>query len=275
MNLENITKSIESLAPLSDAILAIQKLFSAGQDKLDINELIRLIESDVLLSVNILKMANSPLYGFSNKIASVGQSVTLFGTMQVYGFIMSYVVNENIEANTKFYGLSNARFNDVCTMQSALLLQWYSKIDLEYARFLAPLALIMETGKLVLSSEIATSNYEKQIQESYKLSKNIHLFEKEQFGISSYEVSSKVFKHWHLERMYIKILEGLDKDVESEVLQKYVKIINVVITAVNVKTMLSKNSVLEACSLVQKMGFDPNVFAQTALKVKKAYVNGA
>ena len=137
-------------------------------------------------------MANSPLYGFSNKIASVGQSVTLFGTMQVYGFIMSYVVNENIEANTKFYGLSNARFNDVCTMQSALLLQWYSKIDLEYARFLAPLALIMETGKLVLSSEIATSNYEKQIQESYKLSKNIHLFEKEQFGISSYEVSSKV-----------------------------------------------------------------------------------
>ena len=274
MNLENVTKSIESLAPLSDAILAIQELFSAGQDKLDIGELIELIESDALLSVNILKMANSPLYGFSNKISSVKQSVTLFGTMQVYAFIMSYIINENIEANTAFYGLSNEKFNDICTIQSALLLQWYAKIDLEYAKFLAPLALIMETGKLVLANEVASSSYENTMQEDYKKSKNIPFYEKETFGISSYEVSSKVFEHWHLDTMYIKILDSLDKKPDSQVIEKYVKIINVVITAVNVKSMLSKESVLEACSLVQKMGLDPNVFAQTALKVKKAYING-
>jgi len=157
MNFENIIHSVDSIAPLSNAVVEIQKLFN-NIEELDIHQLISLIESDIVLSGNILKMANSPLYGFSTKIASVSQAVTLFGIMQINSFIMSYSISECIKANTEVYGLSNEKFNDICNMQSALLLQWYSQIDLEDARFLASLALIMETGKLVISSEVINSD---------------------------------------------------------------------------------------------------------------------
>ncbi len=273
MNVNNVAKSIDSLAPLSDAIINIQELFNDGQEDLDINKLISLIQTDVILSVNILKMANSPLYGFSNKIASVSQAVTLFGIMQIYGFIMSYAISENIKAKTEFYGLSNERFNDICNLQSALLIQWYSKIDLDKARFLAPLALIMETGKLVISNEVETSDYKNEFLLGVKNSKDVRVYEKELLDETSYNFSAMVFQHWHLEPAYARILNSLDKkDILSEMIQSSTEILNVVITAVNVKSILTKASVLKGCELIKKMQLPQDDFIQVAIKVKKAYV---
>lgn len=273
MNLNNIVKSIDSLAPLSDAIINIQKMFSDNQGDVDINKFVLLIQADAILSVNILRMANSPLYGFSNKIASISQAVTLFGIMQINGFIMSYAISENIKANTELYGLSNEKFNDMCNLQSALLIQWYSKIDLETARFLSPLALIMEIGKLVIANEVEQSDYKNEFTLGLRHSKNIKLYEQEILDDSSYGFSAIIFKHWHLESRYIKILKHLDDvDFKSEVLQSYSDIINVIITAVNVKSILSKESVLKACKLIKKMELSPDDFVKVAIKVKKSYV---
>ncbi len=273
MNLENVVKSIDSIAPLSDAIVDIQKLYTNGGDDLNIEKLVELIESDAILSVNILKMANSPIYGFSTKIASVSQAVTLFGIMQIYGFIMSYSVSQNLKVNTQIFGYSNERFNDICNIQSALLLQWYSKVEIKDARFLAPLALIMETGKLVIANEVSISSYEDEFKNTFKDVTNIVAYEKDIIGATSYELSSMVFKHWNLEPLYISILKELYSDEhQSQVITNYVEVLKVIITAVNIKSVLTKKSVLKACAILQKMGLDANEFANTALKVKKAYI---
>ncbi len=273
MNYENIIKSIDSLAPLSDAIVDIQKLYTDASDELNIESLVKLIESDAMLSVNVLKMANSPIYGFSHKIASVSQAVTLFGIMQIYGFIMSYSVSQNLKVDTEIFGYSNEKFNDICNIQSALLLQWYSKIELDDARFLAPLALIMETGKLVIANEVSISSYEDEFKKGFKKSQNILAFEKEILGTTSYNLSSMVFNHWKLEPLYVSILKDLENETQaSQTISKYVEILNIIITAVNIKSILTKESVLKACMMVQKMGLDANAFANTALKVKKAYI---
>ena len=274
MDLEHIFKSIDSLSPLSDAVLQVQKLFAKGQEDLEISELIAIIESDSVLSLHVLKMANSPLYGFSSKIASVSQAVTLFGIMQIYGFIMKYAVSENIKARTEVFGFSNERFNDICNIQSALLIQWYGKIDLKNAQFLSPLALIMETGKLIVAQEVSSTSYEQEFEQGFRKSKNISKFEKVLLGITSYDLSSKVFQHWHLEPMYINVLHELEeKEYTSKTIEHYVKILKIIITAVNLKSVLSKESVLEACQMVRELGCNPEEFAQVALYVKRAYVS--
>lgn len=274
MSFDNIIKSIDDLAPLSDAIIEVQKLYAQGQEELDINKLISSIESDAILSLNILKMANSPMYGFSTKIASVSQAVTLFGIMQVYGFVMSYAVSEHIKAKTEIFGFSNERFNDICHIQSALLLQWYSKIDAEDAKYLAPLALIMETGKLVIAGEVSVTSYEKEFEQGFRKSKDINNYEKVLIGTTSYELSSVVFKHWNLDPLYIRILHEInDSEHQSENIEKYVNILNVIVTAVNLKSILSKESVLKACALLKDMGLNPNDFTKVALDVKRAYIS--
>jgi len=273
MKLEHIIESIDSLEPLSDVVIEIQDLYLEGHDSIEIDKLVKIIESDVLLSVNILKMANSPIYGFSTKIVSVSQAVTLFGIMQIYGFIMSCQINKKIKASTEIFGCTNERFNDICNIQSALLLQWYSKIDSQNARLLAPLALIMEIGKLVIANEVKLSSYEKEFKQGFQKAKSIKNYEKEIFGLSSHELSAKIFEHWYLDPLYIKILKEFDAQNNiDEDIKTYVDILKVIITAVNLKSVITKESVLKACVMLQKMNLDPDTFAKAALKVKKSYI---
>jgi len=270
----SLVHTIESLPPLSNAAILIQKLYENGATDVNITKLVKLIESDAILTANILKMINSPLYGFSKQIASVAQAVTLFGTEMVYGLVIHYAINERMKANTEMFGVSSAVFNDVCQLQSSLVLQWFSKIDTRQAQFLAPLALIMESGKLVMAQNIIEGEYIQEFKEQYQKAKDPLVYEDTLFGISSYYVSGLLFEHWNLEPLYVEILKALDYEPQyiSNKVESYVDTLAVIKTAINVKEILTKESVLHAARLVEKQGFDKDYFISVALRVKKTYI---
>ena len=272
MNFETIVKSIDSLPALSDTSMIVQQLYSDGAHNVDIIKLVRAIESDALLAANILKMINSPLYGFSKKIASVSQAVTLFGTEIIYGLVVSFSINSAIMANLRPYGVSNQLFNDICHLQSALMTQWYSKIDLRHAQFLAPLALIMESGKLVTSREITDSLNIRDFNTGLKESENVASFENSVFGTTSYFISGLLFEHWNLEPLYVDMLKGLDFEYESsDRMDYYIDTLDVVRTAVNVKSVLTEESIQEASEIVRDMGLDTEYFMLIANRIKDNY----
>ncbi|MCK4874862.1 MAG: HDOD domain-containing protein, partial [Sulfurimonas sp.] len=80
MTFKNIITELESLPPLSNTPFIIKQLYSYGAQNIDIIKLVKAIEDDAVVAANILKMINAPIYGFSRKIASISQAVTLFGT---------------------------------------------------------------------------------------------------------------------------------------------------------------------------------------------------
>jgi len=85
MNFEAIVSTIDSLPPLLDTTHIINKLYADGDENIDVRKLIVVIESNSLLSVNILKIVNSPLYGLSRQIIYITQAVTLFGRRNTNG----------------------------------------------------------------------------------------------------------------------------------------------------------------------------------------------
>lgn len=272
MTYEQLVENINSLPPLSDATALIEKLYSKGVDYVDTNELIKIIESDALLTANILKMINEPFYGFSKKIVSISQAVTLFGLEKINGLVMHYAIHQNLKANTQVYGVNRDIFNDVCHLQSSLMMQWYSKIDMQKTLFLTPLALIMESGKLIIAQEIEKSDYEKEFRSGYKKCTDTAAYEDSLIGTTSYYLSGVLFNHWHLEPKYVEILKGLDYEDESSIVYYYIEILNVVRTAVNMKEILTKKSVLKACRLIKEMGIDVDHFMRVALRIKKNYI---
>ena len=272
MKFEAIVNSIDSLPALSDTTIIVQQLYADGAENVDIIKLVRAIESDALLTANILKMINSPLYGFSRKIASVSQAVTLFGTRTVYGLVVSFSINSSIRANLRPYGTSNELFNTICHMQSALMMQWYSKVDLRHAQFLAPLALIMESGKLVVSLEVANAHNIKEFYTALKEADNIASYENSVFGTSSYYVSGILFEHWNLEPLYVDMLKGLDFEYESSTkMDRYIDTLDVVRTAVNVKSILTDESIAAACDLVAELNLDTEHFENVAYRIRENY----
>ena len=273
MKYEQLVKNIESLPPLSDSASLIKQLYAEGAENVDIIKLVRIIESDALLTANILKMINAPFYGFSRKIASVSQAVSLFGTNIVYGLVISYAMNEQLVAKTNAYNISPRNFNDMCHVQSNLMMQWYSKIDLRHAQFLAPLALIMETGKLILVDEITKSSYLIEFQQGLRTCKEIELYENELVGTTSYHLSGLLFEHWNLEPLYVTMLKNLDFEDEiiSGKMEYYIDTLDVIRTAVNVKEILTDNSIEKAAIIVKNLNLDPEHFKTVAYRIKKSY----
>ena len=272
MTFKNIITELESLPPLSNTPFIIKQLYSCGAQNIDIIKLVKAIEDDAVVAANILKMINAPIYGFSRKIASISQAVTLFGTDEIYGLVLRYAVDEQLKADTSIYGVDNKIFNDICQLQSSLMLQWYARIDLRHAQFMAPLALIMESGKLVLANEIMKSNYIKKFTFGYKKAKNITEFEHDLLGTTTYYLSGLLFEYWKLEPLYVEILKGLDFEANtSEKMKSYIDSLDVVRTAVNVREILTKKSIHEACLIVEEMGLDPEHFEKVALRVKEQY----
>ena len=210
MNYETIVKNIESLPPLIDTIKIVKRLYAEGSSNVNIARLIIAIESDALLATNILKMANSPLYGFSKEVTSISQAVTLFGAEMIFAFVVRFSVNANIVANLRPYALSNNAFNEVCHLQSKFVSQWYGKINESSALFLAPLALIMESGKIILAKEITANGCIKSFSQGLQDAQSVSLYEHKHFTTSSYFVSGLLFEHWNLNRNYTEILKSLD-----------------------------------------------------------------
>jgi HD-like signal output (HDOD) protein len=276
MDFKSLVETIESLPPLSDSAVLIQKLYVDGSSNVNIARLTKIIESDVLLSANILRMINAPAYGFYRQITSIPQAVTLFGTETIFALVISYAMHEKLVANLRAYGITNETFNDVCHLQSTLLTQWYSKIDLRRAQFLAPLALFMEIGKLVLAKVVTQKAKIKEFKDGLMECKSIVEYEDSLFGTTSYYVGALLFHHWNLEPLYVQMLKGLDYERDySPKLQEYIEILDVIREAINVKAILTNESIKNAAKMVTLMGLDASDFESVARRVKQTYIQNS
>ncbi len=272
MSFESLIERIDTLPPLSDSAQKIIRMYAEDEDDIDIRKLTRLIEEDTLLTADILAMINDPKFGFNNKITSVGQALTLFGTRIVKGFILSIVMKEHIRPDMGAYGISNDRFNDMGHLQAALLFQWYMGIDIKRAQILVPLALIMETGKVIFAQEMALSDYARLFTEELYSAKNMEEVEHKYSDTTSYYIGGILFEHWHFSKRYIDIMKCLDFDDEDEEVDPLdIKILDVIRQAVNIKGFMTKENLDNACSLIKECEMDEDAFMRAALRIKNAY----
>lgn len=279
MTFEQIIKGIDSLPPLSNAAHIVQSLYAGGIEHINISRLVRVIESDAMLSVNILKMINSPYYGMNKQISSISQAVSLLGVRQIYMLVIHYAISQKLKADPSIYGFTNAQFNDVCQLQGRLMFQWCSKTDSKDAQFLTPLALMMESGKLILAQEVVKSDYSGEFRKGFNECENIQEYEKNLITKTSYNLTAMLFSHWNLESKYVDILKLLDatddelkeKKIDGKIIS-YIQKVKIVRRCINVKEILTDNAIKESTKLVQAIGLDTNHFKEVALELRKSYL---
>jgi len=277
MTFNHIIKNIDSLPPLSNAAYVVQKLYAAGLENINISRLVKVIESDAMLAANILKMINSPYYGISRRVATISQAVTLLGASRIYMLVINYAINEKLKADPSIYGFANTQFNELCHLQSSLMFSWYSTINAQVAKFLSSLALIMESGKLILAKEVIQSDYTGEFRKGFNECENIEEYEKSVIDTTSYYLTALLFEHWNLEASYVKLLKSLDfqeqeKQPVNKVKKTYMNALDVVRIAINVKDILSDTGIQKAALIVKEMGHDPKVFEDIAISIREAYL---
>ncbi len=75
--------ALQNLPPFPWITTKVLQLFSAQSDEVEVKKLVDLIRADATLSSELIRRANSPLYGLRSQVSSLERAITMIGLGQV------------------------------------------------------------------------------------------------------------------------------------------------------------------------------------------------
>jgi HD-like signal output (HDOD) protein len=203
---EHILKEIKALPPLPKSVMEIQRI--TNDPNSSISDLVKVVKEDPMLTANLLKAANSPLYGFTRQIKNVDQAVSLFGMATVKGFAISFAIKNTLKFDLSAYGITEDQFHDVSSKRNALALNWYKK-NRKHLDILATDSFLIDIGAVVIS--LVLNKLGKADEFRAKLTPdNREEVEKEFVGMTTAEVNAKIFAHWGFSEDLIESMKNID-----------------------------------------------------------------
>ena len=267
---ESILKKIKTLPPLDDTVIQIQRIHA--DENSSINDLTKVVEKDPMLTANILRSANSPLYGFSQEITTIARAISLFGMATIRGFALSSAIRKSFSINLEPYSITGQDFLNISIMQNTLMYHWYSKINPKKLEVLSPASFMLEVGKIVLAHELVENNQDIEFKEKIKKitgSVDLALLETEIFDMTNEEVTAKIFEQWNLEtELSNSILYSNAPEEAPDHIKEFARALKVVKTAVNIFNQLDDVSINNATLLINEYGFERDTFLMAVSKVK-------
>ena len=151
INIAELVKSVGNLVSLPDIFIHINQLVEDPESSID--DITKVVSQDPSFTVRLLRVANSPFYGFSSAIETVSRAVALIGTSQVRNLALSTSVSRTFE------GLPNElvsmdhfwKHSLYCALVARILAHRLRKIDPE-ALFTA--GLLHDIGELVIFNRL-------------------------------------------------------------------------------------------------------------------------
>ncbi len=256
-------EEIKSLPPLPVSVMRIQEICMSNDT--DIDELSRVIERDPMLSANILKSVNSPLYGMSKEISSIHQAVMLFGISMIRGFAAASAIKKTITIDLTPYSVSIDELTKVSTTQAALAREWYRQVDKSMMPLLQSCAFLMELGKIVASLKIIGSGNLAQFINEIVEDGNVEECERKYIGHTSYEIAAIMFEHWNFEPALIIALKEIS---DPSTKNPYAQALKVIVRVVNLQETFSEQGMAEALAAIEAHGLDKNAFEEAVLTLK-------
>ena len=267
----NILKKIKALPPLDDTIIKIQRICTDKHSSM--NDLVKVVEGDPMLTANILKSSNSPLYGFSREIKNISHAVSLFGMATIRGFALSSAIKQNIKIDLSPYNLSNTQFLNISVLQSALMFNWFSKVNREMLDVLVPASFMMEVGKIVIANEITEQKLEQEFQSKLAAAltpSDISNLEKETVGFSNEQITAKIFEQWNLEEELVETIRysNTPQNVDEHI-QAYAVPLQAVKNSINIFGQLEENAIASSLEILQNGNLEKEPFLNAIEKVKQ------
>ncbi len=258
---ESIVNSIKSLPPLSKTIMEIEKVYNDSEA--GVVEMAKVIEKDPMVVANLLKAANSPLYGFANEIKNVRQAVSLFGLSTTRSLAIGNAVRKLLNVDMEPYGITSERFAEISSMQGALALRWFKQIAPEKAEAMHLMALLQETGKILIANAVIQEDETIAFRSEIEMSNNIPAVEKSFVDTTASIVSAMIFGHWNFDDRFVETIKYADYPSQApEEIAFEAQALHIVKTVIPVNKPLSENAISFGMNKAEKFGFDEEMLQE-------------
>ena len=264
MTKELILEKVKAFPPLDDTVAKVMAI--CNDENGSVGELAKVVQSDPMTMANILKAANSPLYGFSREIKSVSQAVSIFGMDTVKGFAFSSFLQKKLDLNLTPYGIKEDQFTMITEKQNAFAVKWFQK-KRSMLDTLALTSFLMEMGKIVLANIVIehekADEFQAHVEKTTSLLE-LEALEKQVFGISNEEVTAIIFKEWNFDDTMCDAIKYLNHPEEaSEEARPYAQALQVIKTLVSTKDFDQEAQIQEATELAEKYALEVEKFHET------------
>jgi HD-like signal output (HDOD) protein len=254
----SILEKIESLPPLPKTIIDIEE-FRKRHDK-EAVDLLKIIEKDALIISTLLKISNSAMFGFRSKVETPGRAINLLGINFTISIAIGGTVQNLLMTNLDPYGINSDDFMRASNISSTLASLWLSKIDIELKEEIILPALLQEIGKFILSDLLVSEEKVDLFKNKIASGASIETIEKELMGVTTSDITAKIFRYWKLSENLINMIENVD-DISKATTEykKKTQILDVIKTACKITAPLSDENVEKAIEKANTYGLDTKI----------------
>ena len=198
------------------------------------------------------------------------QAASLFGMSTTRSLVTDMSVKKLLKVDMEPYNVTPELFAQISGWQSALMMQWYKKVDASKLEVLFLAALLQETGKILIADEVVKNDEVFQFKGELENNANIAAVEKMFVGMRSAEITALIFEHWRFEALLIDAIRFSDIYEEApDAIRPYAFALKVVKTAVPVNAPFSERSLAIALHYLQKENIDDSPFIEAFETLKR------
>lgn len=199
MNAQEVIARVEKIESLPTIPPIMRKILAVIEDpKVSLKKITDFVSSDPTLTARILKMVNSPVYGFPGRISSVSHAMVILGLNAVKGLLLGVSVFEIMKKSMIGlweHSLSTAIFSRIIAI----------KKELQSPEEISIGGLLHDIGKVFLIMALK-DEYLKIIESVQDREKFLYEIEKENLGITHAEVGGIIAKKWNFP---LKLIEPI------------------------------------------------------------------
>ena len=258
---------INSLPPLPNSVFELENFRKL--DSTDTDELIKIINKDPLIVANILKIANSSMFGFKSKVETLSRAINLLGIKFTISIAIGSAIQENVKSNLAAYAVTNNDFLFCCSLASNLINTWVGKIDFDLKNDLLLPAFLQEVGKFVISQVIQNEKKTEEFLLELEETKNTSLCEEKFVGFTCARITANIFKNWNLSHNIIFPI-AFAEDLENcpKAFKQKAEILQIIKILCDIRYPMSDFNVDKALKKVVEYNFDVEDFLNSIDVIK-------
>lgn len=264
---KELIKKLNDLPPLPDHIIELKNYQNANST--DIDKLIEIIKKDPLIVANILKIANSSMFGFRSKVETLNRAVNLLGINFIISISLGSAIQDNIKANLLSYAVNNEDFIFTSSLATNIVNTWVSNIDFDLRNELLLPAFLQEVGKFIISELIQKDKRVEEFLQELEQTKDTSFCEEKFVGFTCSKITANIFKHWGFSHNLIFPI-AFAEDIESAPLEFKTKaqILSVIKILCDIRNPLSDLNIEKALEKVALYNFDIEHFLNSVDVIK-------
>ena len=264
---KKLIKEINSLPPLPNSVIELdefRKLDSVNTDKL-----VEIIKKDPVIVANILKVANSSIFGFRSKVETLSRAINLLGIRHTISIAIGAAISETTKSNLLAYAVTNDDFLYTSSLASNIVNVWVSNIDFDLKNDLLLPAFLQEVGKFVISQVIQKEKKTEEFLKELEETKDTSFCEEKYTGYSCARITANIFKNWELSHNLIFPI-AFAEDIENcpQSFKQKAQILEIIKILCDIRYPLSDQNIEKALKKVVLYNFDVEHFLNSIDVIK-------